>query len=148
MIAKPNAFGDVRGENDHKALDESFYEWQDYRALFESVDRFIVVGRRGTGKSAITYRLSRVWGDRRTPVITIAPLEEQMMGLRPLASMFGDSLPRIRAGIKIAWKYTILLEICTQLLDDYNACCYYPKLAETRFHARRKNALNSEAISI
>ncbi|HEO8482623.1 MAG: ATP-binding protein [Stenotrophomonas sp.] len=121
MIAKPNAFGDVRGENDHKALDESFYEWQDYRALFESVDRFIVVGRRGTGKSAITYRLSKVWGDRRTPVITIAPLEEQMMGLRPLASMFGESLPRIRAGIKIAWKYTILLEICTQLLDDYKA---------------------------
>lgn len=121
MEAKPNAFGDVRGENDHKALDESFYEWQDYRALFESADRFIVVGRRGTGKSAITYRLSRVWNDRKTPVITIAPLEEQMMGVRPLARMFGDSLPRMRAGIKIAWKYTILMEICSELQDDYKA---------------------------
>ena len=119
MGAKPNAFGDVRGENDHKALDESFYEWQDYRTLFESVDRFIVVGRRGTGKSAITYRLSKVWSDRKTPVIKIAPAEEQMIGLRPLAKIFGETLSKIRAGIKIAWKYAILMEIGSELLLDY-----------------------------
>ncbi|TMN19681.1 ATP-binding protein [Pseudoxanthomonas sp. X-1] len=119
MAAKPNAFGDVRGENDHKALDGSFYEWQDYRTLFESVDRFIVVGRRGTGKSAITYRLSKMWADRRTPVIKIAPAEEQMIGLRPLAKMFGEGLSKVRAGIKIAWKYAILMEIGSQLLSDY-----------------------------
>lgn len=119
MAAKPNAFGDVRGENDHKALDESFYEWQDYRTLFESVDRFIVVGRRGTGKSAITYRLSKVWSARKTPVIKIAPSEEQMIGLRPLAKIFGESLSRMRAGIKIAWKHAVLMEIASLLLSDY-----------------------------
>lgn len=119
MAAKPNAFGDVRGENDHKALDESFYEWQDYRTLFESVDRFIVVGRRGTGKSAITYRLSKVWADRKTPVIKVAPAEEQMIGLRPLARIFGESLSKMRAGIKIAWKYAVLMEIGSNLFSDY-----------------------------
>lgn len=52
-----NLFGDVRAERDHNMLDRSFHESQNYRILFESRDRFIVVGRRGTGKSALTYRL-------------------------------------------------------------------------------------------
>jgi hypothetical protein len=119
MLTKPNAFGDVRGENDHRALDETFYEWQDYKTLFESSDRFIVVGRRGTGKSALAYQLGRIWKGRRSPIISIAPTEEQMIGLRPLAAMFGNSVSRIRAGIKIAWKYAVLMEIASNLEEDY-----------------------------
>ena len=44
MQKKSNTFGDVRAENDHDLLKTTFYEWQDYRALYESNDRFIVVG--------------------------------------------------------------------------------------------------------
>ena len=146
MAAKPNAFGDVRGEHDHRALDESFYEWQDYRALFESSDRFIVVGRRGTGKSAITYRLSKIWGNRKTPVITVAPLEEQMMGLRPLAEIFGQSLPRIRAGIKIAWKHAILMEICADLLRDYKSKGLVEKNAEITEKVRRWERIGTSPV--
>ncbi|SDK16233.1 hypothetical protein SAMN04487784_1302 [Stenotrophomonas pavanii] len=149
MAAKPNAFGDVRGENDHKALDESFYEWQDYRTLFESVDRFIVVGRRGTGKSAITYRLSKVWSDRKTPVIKIAPVEEQMIGLRPLAKMFGANLSKMRAGIKIAWKYAILMEIASALFSDYKLKKYIEAnrdLAEKVANWRRRGTSPVERL--
>lgn len=49
-MAKTNLFGDARAEHDHEMLDSSFYESQNYKTLFESRDRFIVVGRRGTGK--------------------------------------------------------------------------------------------------
>lgn len=119
MPAKPNAFGDVRAENDHVFLGESFYEWQDYKTIFESADRFIIVGRRGTGKSALTYRLSKVWQGRKYPAISIAPTEEQVLGFRPLASIFGASLLRIRAGIKLAWKYAILMEIALDIHADY-----------------------------
>ncbi|QNH22930.1 hypothetical protein HEP73_03879 [Xanthomonas sp. GW] len=42
-----------------------------------------------------------------------------MIGLRPLAKIFGDSLSKMRAGVKIAWKYTILMEIASELLADY-----------------------------
>lgn len=116
-----NVFGDVRAENDRSMLDSSFHEWQDYRSLFENSDRFIVVGRRGTGKSALTYRLSSDWHARRQPSIVIAPSEEQVFGLRPLAAALGDSLTRIRAGVKIVCRYGLLLEIGIHLHDYYKS---------------------------
>jgi len=108
---KINLFGDVRAENDHEMLDKSFHESQNYRTLFESRDRFIVVGRRGTGKSALTYRLGKDWKARKFLTITIAPKEEEVFGIRPIANLFGNSVTRIRAGIKLAWRYTLLMEI-------------------------------------
>lgn len=119
MTKKVNIFGEVRAEQDHATLDTSFYEWQDYRSLFESSDRFIVVGRRGTGKSALTYRLKKDWNDRLHVAIAIAPNEEQIIGLRPIASLFGSTVSRIRMGIKVAWRYAILMEIGLTLLQNY-----------------------------
>ncbi len=119
MSATPNAFGDVRAENDHRALDATFYEWQDYKTLFEATDRFIVVGRRGTGKSALTYQLNKIWRSRHSPIILVAPNEEEVIGLRPLATMFGSTVSRIRAGIKLAWRYALLMEIALDLQEDY-----------------------------
>lgn len=121
MSAKPNAFGDVRAENDHRALDATFYEWQDYKTLFETSDRFIVVGRRGTGKSALTYQLNKIWKSRQSPVVMVAPQEEQVIGLRPTAALFGSTVSRIRAGVKLAWRYALLLEVALKLHDDYKA---------------------------
>jgi GTPase SAR1 family protein len=119
MPAKTNAFGEVRAEQDHEMLQAAFHEWQDYKSLFESTDRFIVVGRRGTGKSALTYRLKSDWSNRSYTVLVIAPQEEQMRGLRPVASMFGTTTSRIRAGIKIAWRYAMLMEIGFSLQEHY-----------------------------
>jgi hypothetical protein len=119
MSVGPNAFGDVRAENDHRALDATFYEWQDYKTLFEAADRFIVVGRRGTGKSALTYQLNKIWRSRHSPIILVAPNEEDVIGLRPLAKMFGSTVSRIRAGIKLAWRYALLMEIGLNLQEDY-----------------------------
>ena len=119
MQARVNAFGEVRAEQDHAILKASFHEWQDYKSLFESVDRFIVVGRRGTGKSALTYRLGNDWANRQHSTIVIAPTEEQMIGLRPIAQLFGSTVSRIRAGVKIAWRYALLMEIGLDLLDNY-----------------------------
>lgn len=121
MSAGPNAFGDVRAENDHRALDAAFYEWQDYKTLFESTDRFIVVGRRGTGKSALTYQLNKIWRSRHSPIILVAPNEEEVIGLRPLATMFGATVSRIRAGLKLAWRYALLMEIGLNLQEDYKS---------------------------
>lgn len=119
MTARPNAFGEVRAEQDHSALDLAFFEWRDYKTLFESTDRFIVVGRRGTGKSALTYKLKSVWAGRRFPLILIAPNEDEVFGLRPVARLFGTTVMRIRAGMRLAWRYALLLEIALLLSRDY-----------------------------
>jgi len=112
---KANLFGDARAENDHEMLDLSFYEGQDYKTLHESNDRFIVVGRRGTGKSALTYKLQKQFKEKKEYTIVIAPNEEEMLGLRAIATQFGDSVTRIRSGIKLAWRYALLMEIGSRL---------------------------------
>jgi hypothetical protein len=147
MTARPNAFGEVRAEFDHSALDRAFFAWQDYRTLFESTERFIVVGRRGTGKSALTYQLQKVWGGRKFPLIVIAPTEEQVFGLRPLASLFGQTVMRIRAGIKLAWRYTILMEIASIISSDYKDKAEISSRAELNRHVQRWLAAGSNPIA-
>lgn len=116
---RANVLGDVRAENDHAMLDSSFYDWPDYKFLSNPDDRFVVIGRRGTGKSALTYRLEKDWLSQRNIVLVVSPQEEEFYGLRAAARKYGDSLPRIRAAIKNAWRYTILLDIFSHLSKYY-----------------------------
>ena len=107
----PNALGDVRAEAD-EMLRQAFVETPDYRALIESHDRTIVVGRRGTGKSALVQQLHRYWErNERVDVLRIVPEEYQTLALRPLALLFGPAFMHIRAGIRIAWRYAFFMEI-------------------------------------
>lgn len=132
-----NLFGDVRAERDHDMLDKSFHESQNYRILFESQDRFIVVGRRGTGKSALTYRLSKDWTARKFSTITIAPDEEHVIGIRPIAELFGSSVSKIRAGIKLAWRYALLLEIAHVCQKGYKTADEVRKYETLSIHLKK-----------
>lgn len=136
IMTSINVFGDARAEHDHRMLDSSFYESQNYRTLFESRDRFIVVGRRGTGKSALTYRLANDWAARKNSTLVIAPTEEQVIGLRPVASLFGDSVTRIRAGIKLAWRYGLLLELAYLCQRNYKTSGEIDKYDVLRVHLK------------
>lgn len=135
-MGKVNIFGDVRAEHDHTMLDSSFFESQNYRTLYESRDRFIVVGRRGTGKSALTYRLSKDWAARKNTTLVIAPAEEQVIGLRPVAALFGDTVSRIRAGIKLAWRYGLLLELAAICQKNYKTAGEIAKYETLRVHLK------------
>jgi hypothetical protein len=116
---KGNILGDVRAEHDHKMLDLAFYDWQDHKILSEGSDRYLVVGRRGTGKSALTYKLTEEWRAQRDFVVVVAPDEEDVIGLRATATKFGTSLGRIRAAIKTGWRYALIMEICSKLNSYY-----------------------------
>lgn len=58
ITSKSNPFGDTTAENDKKMLGSAFIETADFRTLIETDDRTIVVGRRGTGKSALFIQLN------------------------------------------------------------------------------------------
>lgn len=119
ISTKSNVLGDVRAENDHVMLDSAFHEWQDYKSLLESDDRFVVVGRRGTGKSALTYRLMKEFKEKHYFVVVVDPNEEEFIGLRVVAEQFGNSVQRVRAAIKLGWRYSLMMEIASQLSDHY-----------------------------
>ncbi len=102
-------------------LSRAFLETADYRTLVETSDRMIVVGRRGTGKSAMALQL-RAFLDRDadTAVVTIVPEEHQTIGLRPLAARFGTRFGLIRAGARIAWRYALAMETALALSPVYS----------------------------
>lgn len=117
---KGNVLGDIRAEQDTKMLDAAFWESSDYRSLLESYDRPIVVGRRGTGKSALAYRLSKHWANKpKTAIIKISPEEEQVIGLRDIFEQFGDKYLHIKAGTKMAWRYALYMEVIIDLGNHY-----------------------------
>lgn len=116
---RTNILGDVRAEYDHEMLDMAFYEWQGYKSLIEADDRYVIVGRRGTGKSALTYRLKKECEARKDFVIVVNPDEEELIGLRSVAAKYGSTVTRIRSAIKIGWRYAVMMEIALNLNQYY-----------------------------
>lgn len=147
MSVKSNAFGEVRAEFDHQALDLAFFEWRDYKTLFESTDRFIVVGRRGTGKSALTYQLRKVWAGRKFPLILVAPNEDEVIGLRPVANYFGATVMRIRAGVRLAWRYALLMEVLLHLSQNYKTKARVEADGLLRDHLARWKAAGDTVVA-
>lgn len=111
-----NPLGDIRAEADHSMLSRAFYETPDYLSLLESDEKVVVVGRRGTGKSALTYRLQRQWSDQRTSaLVMVAPEEHHTLALAPLISKAGSKFLNIRAASRLLWRYGLMLEVAQQL---------------------------------
>jgi hypothetical protein len=117
---KSNILGDLRAEHDHSMLDIAFFETPDYRSILEDHGKSIIVGRRGTGKSALFYWLSRQWAsDGKTRLIKFVPEAPEIFGFRHCITFFGDDENLIRAGCKVVWRYALLLEIADNLHDHY-----------------------------
>lgn len=123
-MAKPlsNPLGDIRAEADHAMLSKAFYETPDYLSLIESDDKVVVVGRRGTGKSAITYRLQQQWSESKNSVmVLVSPEEHQTLALAPLVTKTGSNFLAVRAAARLLWRYGLMLEVVQQLTSKYKA---------------------------
>lgn len=118
-VVRRNPLGDVRAEADG-LLADAFVETPDYRALIESSDLTVVVGRRGTGKSALVQALESYWQRQdRVSLLSIAPEEHEALMLRPLAALFGDQFKHIRAGMRVAWRYAFMMETIGAMRQHY-----------------------------
>ena len=118
---RPHSLGDLRAEADRTMLSRAFFETPDYRTLIETSDRSVVVGRRGTGKSAMALQLGRFFRrDEETAVVSIVPEEHQTIGLRPQVEKFGTRFSTVRAGTRIAWRYALAMETAAVLSPTYS----------------------------
>ena len=121
-LNKKNILGDIRAEEDRGMLDVAFYVSPDFRTLIESSDSPIVVGRRGTGKSAIVYNLQKHFSSiDKTEVLCITPEEDQIIGMRPLLELFGYKFAHIKRGALMGWKYAIYLSLLDKACSHYKA---------------------------
>jgi hypothetical protein len=120
-----NKLGHLTAEHDLDMLRKAFYESPDYRTLVESNDKVIVIGRRGTGKSALTYKLEDTWkAGAKTWVYKFTPSEDQVIGIKPLLRTFGESYELIKAATRICWETSIYLELLYSFSRHYkfNKC--------------------------
>lgn len=119
-LIRPNSLGDTTAENDGKMLSDAFVATADFRSLIESDDRTVVVGRRGTGKSALYIELQKHWKkDKKVIVLSFSPEDTEIIGFRSLLRPFSESFNLARAVTKLLWKYTILMEMANYISSNY-----------------------------
>nr|WED67601.1 ATP-binding protein [Pectobacterium colocasium] len=119
-MIRASLLGEQTAENDGKLLLENFIETPEYRSVIETKDSTVVVGRRGTGKSAMFAKLSNHWGSQKaTNIIAIAPEDYQTIGFRGLFKIFEKKYSYVRTVAKIAWKYGMLMEILEHLSRSF-----------------------------
>lgn len=71
-------------------------------------------------QSALVHMLSKHWHAKpKTHVMTISPIEEQIIGLRDVVSLFGENYLHIKAGSKLAWRYAIYMELLSEIASHY-----------------------------
>jgi hypothetical protein len=113
---RSSLLGQQIAENDGVLLLSNFIETPEYRSIIETKDSTVVVGRRGTGKSAMFAKLRDFWGEQKhSDVIAIAPEDFQTIQFRSVFSNFDGKYSHIRAVSKIAWKYGLLIEMLSLL---------------------------------
>lgn len=108
--------GDYIAEQEVEKINDYFIETSAYREAFNS-DYSIFVGRKGSGKSAILYRLEyELTNENRNHVCVIKPVSYDLDGLIDiLKSIEGDAEKGFL--IESIWKYLIYTEIAKSIYD-------------------------------
>ena len=121
-ISTGNLLGSPRAESDIIMLRDAFLQTPDYASLTQSKDRNFVVGRRGTGKSALFSKV-REYYERaaHTFVLSGQPTEYETIRLQHLLSKDGASYQHMRAVSRVAWQIHVLAWVAENLRYHYKA---------------------------
>lgn len=112
--------GEQTAENDIKLLLPNFIETPEYRSIIETKDSTVVVGRRGTGKSAMFAKLKEFWGGQKgANVISIAPEDYETISFRALFKPFHEKYSYVRSVSRVAWKYGLIMEMLCHLAKHF-----------------------------
>jgi hypothetical protein len=123
MEAKPcirsSLLGDQIAENDLFNIQDNFIETAAYRNILETKDATVVIGRRGTGKSAIFIKLQEIWKTQKNALIPISPEDQETIFFRSVLKYFGENYSLSRSASKLLIKYGFYLEIIKILSKHY-----------------------------
>jgi len=142
-----NLLGSPRAETDNAMLRDAFLQTADYTALTQSKDRHFIVGRRGTGKSALFSKVTEYYrADTHTFVLSDQPDEHEAIRFHDLLERGNASYSQMRATSRIAWTLHILQWAATTLKSHYRVpkSEHYPFLIE--YSARHSNLLKRDSL--
>jgi len=110
--------GDLAAENEIAALDDYFVPTGQYQQARRGNAR-LVVGRKGTGKTAIFYQVRNpLMKQRSRLVLDLKPEGHQFMKLRDIVRE--QMVPGLQEHTLVAfWHYILLAELARKIGDDY-----------------------------
>lgn len=115
-----NILGAARAELDTQMLDKAFVETTDYQALLTTQDFNFVVGRRGTGKSAICKKLQQnLITNKNILLITEIPKEHFVLEYQNILNKVANDYRLARAISRLVWENHILLEVIKNIKIHY-----------------------------
>lgn len=118
-MIQSNILGETTAEEDN-ALDNVFIETIQFKTLLEASDRTVVVGRRGSGKSALFLTLQKRWKNNKDiKIIDYAPESHEIIGLRSLIEPLMVSENCSKDAIKHFWVYGMLMESLKIISQHY-----------------------------
>jgi Cdc6-like AAA superfamily ATPase len=117
-----NILGNARAEADLQMLGQAFVETADYLALTKTTDFHFVVGRRGTGKSALYQRLKQFFTDAsKTWIHTEIPKEHFALELQGRLKALDCDYRMARSICRLLWRSYILVAVGRQTNNHYKA---------------------------
>lgn len=115
-----NILGNARAELDTQMLEKAFVDTTDYQTLLANQDFNFVVGRRGTGKSAICKKLHQNFIENKNiMLITEIPKEHFILEYQYLLNKVANDYRVAKAISKLVWKNHILLEVIKKIKIHY-----------------------------
>lgn len=118
--AKSNALGEIQAERDLKMLEAAYFDTPDYDAIVSSDNKVLVIGRRGTGKSALTYKLDQLWKNQANKnAVKLLPNDDQMIGVRHILQKCNGHFNYTQVATKLAWKIVLILQALKLFSSHY-----------------------------
>jgi len=111
------ALGDPVAEQEIDELSDYFVNTATYNEALRS-KHSLVIGRKGTGKTATLYQLAHeLSGDKRNHVCIIKPVAYELEGI---LRMLGQAIPKSEQGylIESLWKFLIFTELAKSVYEE------------------------------
>ncbi len=117
-----NRLGSARAEADSLMLERAFVETYDFRTLTTTQDFNFVVGRRGSGKTALYLKISELFRHRAGTLLHAVKTEEyEALELQSVIQHFAADYKAARSVSRIAWRVFLLLQSLRDLTGHWKA---------------------------
>lgn len=142
-----NILGAGRAEADREMLKRAFVATADYRALVDTVDFNFVVGRRGTGKSALFQKAAEYFSsDKHVLLSAHTPQEHEVLELHRLLAKSAKDYRGARALGRIAWQLELLSIAVDGLRAHYKARKNGTQLFMTRYVEQHPELFRAQGL--
>ena len=143
-----NALGAARAEVDFEMLRIAFVETPEYSALKNTRHFNYVVGRRGTGKTALFLRLLQDYKDTPHSMVMVEkPQEYEIMAFHSLLIQATNDYRFLRSIARIVWRTHILFSILRELSRHWKIGKCQSHAFLFQFESENKKLLEIDGIA-